>query len=77
MEKFTGRDGIFSTADPLISVRQTRIHHSLGGSPLHNSTIELARTTHPATRTDKTYQRAPEPAARLALESDAVVIGVC
>ena len=76
IEKLAETDGILSTADPLINVRATSAHHSIGGGPAHNWAIEFARTTHPATRTKRTYGRARELAARHKLESDAFVTGV-
>ena len=76
IEKLADTVGILSTADPLINVKATSAHHSIGGSSAHNSAIEFARTTHPASRTNETYGRALELVARRELDADAFVVGV-
>ena len=36
IEKLAETVGILSTADPLINVKTTSAHHSIGGGPAHN-----------------------------------------
>jgi hypothetical protein len=47
-------EGSLTVADPLINVKATSVHHSIGGGPAHNWAIEFARTAHPASRTKRT-----------------------